>query len=223
MTSRSKDFRIKVYPSAGYLIVYLFLLLYTFRGLSVQNLQQQTDQARTVTVVALYMGSVLVMMALEQMTYSDKFKAAWIFYTAPVIKPGEIIIGAVKSMLIKFYMPVMLVIAVAGFALIGIKFLPNLLLAILNIIFSSSMASYLTFNALPFSKAPNTKQQSGSFIKNISRVLIIGVLGVIHYLLYAITPVIIILTILAAIAAWYVMDSIKTTSWSQLATTADSL
>ncbi|TKK70818.1 hypothetical protein FC093_03740 [Ilyomonas limi] len=216
MTARSKDFKIKVYPSAGYLVVYVFLMFFNMHHFSLQSLQSDSSQSRGIIVLALYMTSLLVLMALNQMIYSEKFKAVWIFYTAPVAEPGAVISGAVKSVILKFYMPVILIIACTGFALIGVPFLPNLLLAVLNVIFVSAMSAYLSFKALPFSRPQNTSQQSGSFIKNLFRMVILIVLGVIHYLLYPVTPVIIILAILAAIATWYVMDSIKKTGWSQL-------
>ena len=221
MTARSKDFRIKVYPSVGYLVVYVFIMFFNTHNLSLQSIQDGSTQGRIIIIVALYMTSLLVLMALNQMIYSDKFKAAWMFYTAPVAKPGAVISGAVKSVILKFYMPIILVIACVGFALIGIGFLPNLLLAVLNVVFVSALTAYLSFKVLPFSRPQTIKVQSGSFIKNLFRMLILFILGILHYALYAITPVIIILAVLAAIAAWYVLDSIKGTSWNQLAIAED--
>jgi ABC-2 type transport system permease protein len=223
MTARSKDFKIKVYPSVGYLVVYVVIMFFNAHNFTLQSVQEGSTQSRSIIVIALYMTSLLVLMALNQMIYSDKFKAAWMFYTAPVAAPGAVISGAVKSVILKFYMPVIVVIACIGFALIGVGFLPNLLLAVLNVIFVSALNAYLSFKALPFSRPQNIKVQSGSFIKNLFRMIILIVLGIIHYALYTITPVIIILAVLAAIAAWYVMDSIKKTSWSQLAAAEDLL
>ena len=221
MTARSKDFRVKVYPSVGYLLVYLFVMLYNFHSLSLQSIQQQTSGGKAVVVLALYMLSLLVFIALNQMVYSDKFKAAWMFYVTPVAAPGVLIIGAVKSILVKFYLPCIIVMATAGCIVIGFGFLPNLLLAVFNVIFISSLTTYLNFNALPFSKPQNVVVQSGSFIRNFSRSLALVLLGVLHYALYAITPAIIILAVLSAIAGWYVLDSIKKTSWSKLALADD--
>jgi len=223
MTARSKDFKIKVYPSAGYIVVYIFVMFFNMHHFSLQSLQNNSAQGRGVIVLALYMTSLLVLIALNQMIYSEKCKAAWIFYTAPVATPGAVISGAVKSIILKFYMPIILVIACTGFTLIGISFLPNVLLAVLNVIFVSALSAYFSFKALPFSRPQNTSQQSGSFIKNLFRMLILIILGIIHYLLYVITPAIIILAMLAAIATWYVLDSIKKTSWNRLATAEDLL
>ena len=111
MTARSKDFKIKVYPSVGYLVVYVFIMFFNIHHFSLQSLQEESTQGRSIIIVALYMTSLLVLMALNQMIYSDKFKAAWIFYTAPVAFPGAVISGAVKSVILKFYMPIILVIA----------------------------------------------------------------------------------------------------------------
>lgn len=221
MTARSKDFRIKVYPAAGYLLVCFFVIFYNLQGISLQSIQQQTGEGRGVIVFALYLSSMLLLQAIEQMMYSDKFKAAWMFYTAPVAKPGVIIIGALKSILLKFFLPTVIIVACVGFTLIGFPFLPNLLLVIFNMVFISAFTAYISFKALPFSKPQNVKAQSGTFIRNFARVTVLMVLGGMHYALYAITPVIYILAILAAIAAWYVMDSVKQTSWSKLAIADD--
>jgi len=223
MVARSKDFKLKVYPFLGYLVVYMFIMILNTHHFSLQSVREGSTQGRVIIIVALYMTSMVVLMALNQMVYSDKFKAAWIFYTAPVAAPGAVISGAVKSVILKFYFPIILIIACIGFALIGIGFLPNLLLAVLNVVFVSALSAYLSFKSLPFSRPQNIKVQSGSFIKNLFRGSIMIVLGILHYALYAITPVIIILTVLAAIAAWYVLDSIKKTSWNELAAAEDLL
>jgi hypothetical protein len=102
MTSRSRDFKVKVYPSIGYMLVYVVVLFFNSRSISLADLAAESVMAKFMVLGAIYFTSFLLMMAIGQIIYSEKFKAAWIYYTSPVEKPGEIISGAAKAAILKF-------------------------------------------------------------------------------------------------------------------------
>jgi ABC-2 type transport system permease protein len=45
------------------------------------------------------------MTAIYQLIYSEKYKASWIYYITPVATPGQLLTGALKSLMAKFYLP----------------------------------------------------------------------------------------------------------------------
>ncbi|MFW1424727.1 hypothetical protein ACEWAS_22675, partial [Vibrio parahaemolyticus] len=92
-----------------------------------------------------------IMQALTQLSFSEKYKASWIYYTTPIRMPGELISGSVKAAICKFYLPVGLIIASAGIFFIGPGIIPNLLLGISNQILLSFMISFISLRGFPFS------------------------------------------------------------------------
>ncbi|MFT2588616.1 hypothetical protein, partial [Escherichia coli] len=58
----------------------------------------------------IYFVSFAIMQVLAQLSFSDKYKASWIYYTTPVRMPGELISGSVKAAICKFYLPIAIII-----------------------------------------------------------------------------------------------------------------
>ncbi|HEV7621393.1 MAG TPA: hypothetical protein VGO09_06665, partial [Flavisolibacter sp.] len=114
MTSRSRDFKMKVYPTIGYLLVYVFIMFLNNKHISLEEIQNNEKSEKIFIISALYVTSLLLTMAITQVIYSEKYKAAWIFFISPLSRPGEIICGSVKSAIVKFYLPIIVIITISG-------------------------------------------------------------------------------------------------------------
>lgn len=217
MSARSRDFRLKVYPSIGYLVVLVVIFVMRAENPTFQQMQNSgTQQFRFMVVAAIYFMSLLLVTALSQMIYSEKYKAAWIFYAAPVAYPGEVILGAVKATILKFYIPIVLAITIAGLALGGIAVLPNILLGLFNQLLISTLLVYINFRHLPFSRKQNNNANAGSFIRNLSIMLISGFIAIMHYMIFKMPVVVWICAALSIVATWLMMDSIRKTGWEKI-------
>lgn len=215
MTARSRDFKVKVYPSIGYLLV-IFVMMFLRSGtkINLRNMNEQTS--KVIVMSALYIGSILMITAINQITQSDKYKAAWIYFIAPVQKPGEVISGALKSMLLKFYIPVVVLVLFGGLYFIGLSVLPNIVLGLCNQLLITTLIVYGSTKIFPFSLQQNNNARSGTFIKNMMLLIVSGVVGFCHYLVYDITGVIAIFIVLSALATWLMLSSIKDTGWGKI-------
>jgi len=211
MTNRSKDFKLKVYPSVGYLLVYLFIMMMNRKGYSLEDLKGR--DGKTMLIIIIYSISLLLLTALGQMSYSEKFKASWIYFIAPLQSPGKVITGALKSAIIKFYMPAAIVLFAAGALLIGPAFIPNIILGVCNQFLIATIISYLGYRDLPFSLHQDQKVKSGSFIRSIFIMLTIGIIGFGHFLVYNIPVVVFILAIMSVIGTWLMLGAISKTEW----------
>jgi ABC-2 type transport system permease protein len=216
MTSRSRDFKVKVYPSMGYMIVYVVVFFMNSRNMSLADLHDESSNARLMILGALYFTSFLLMMAIGQIVYSEKFKASWIYYTSPVEKPGEIILGAAKAAILKFYIPIVVIITVAGVVLIGPKVLPNIILGLFNEVLIAAVLVYAGNKIFPFSLQQNNNVKAGSFLRTLFVLFISGLIGFGHYLIYSILPAVAICAVLSIIASWLLLDSIKKISWQKI-------
>lgn len=220
MTARSRDFKLKVYPSIGYILVYVVIIFFN-RNLQVSDVQQQTATGKTIIISALYFGSFLLVIALNQMFLSQKYKASWIYYTTPVFKPGEIIIGSVKATISKFYIPLVAVITVAGLILTGTSAFPNIILGCLNELLIASLIVYIGHKQLPFSSPENNTKKAGSFVRSLSIFIVSGFIALVHYFIYDFTAAVLLLSVLSLIATWFIMDSIKNISWQKVSGNKD--
>lgn len=238
-TSRNRNFKMRVYPTFAYVPVYFFFILMNNRrsfsdvwdGLAYSNKH----------IALLYMTFFVVIQALTYVTMSDQYKAAWVYYAAPVEKPGEVIAGAFKAIWAKFFLPFMLAIGVFVIVIWGTAAAFDVILATINISLFSAAMMRIAFRVLPFSKKEQIKD---SGVKSVIRVFgsfaLIAILGFTHY---AVTSLVVpdseiagkflssfnatwltilsfslkvIFLILSSVFLWLVLDSLKNTTWQSM-------
>ena len=186
------------------------------KSLSFSDIQNQTGVGKTLFIGVLYFSGFMLIMALNQIVFSDKYKASWIYFVAPIKLPGTLLSGTVKSVLVKFYLPIVLFISILGIGIVGPKILPNLLLGMLNQVLIIYCIAYITLRDLPFSIQQSMQQKGGNFIKGIFSLIIPGIFVLIHYLLYDFIWAVILLSILSAIAIWLVGEALKDKGWNKI-------
>ena len=218
MTARSKDFRMKVYPSFGYLLVYFVILLVNGKSLSLDAIRQQTKEGQVLLLSIIYFSSFMLIVAISQVAYSEKYKAAWLYFTTPVKAPGALITGALKAVVLKFYLPIIALVSIPAFIIVGPAILPNLVFGLCNEILICTLVAYFTLHHLPFSENQNTASKSGSFIKGIFMMLVPAIIGLLHYVLYSRYLVVSIAAIVSLGLALLILRSIQKLSWARVKT-----
>lgn len=219
MTSRSKDFKMKVYPTIGYVLVYIVFTSITSKKLSLEDLRHNVSQGKVVLLSVIYFSSFILIVAISQIAYSEKFKAAWLYFTTPVRSPGCLIGGALKAVMLKFYIPIIAVIAAPAIYLLGPAVIPNLVLALFNQLLICSLIAYINPKYLPFSANQTIADKSGAFIRGLVTMFIPSLIGLFHYFFYNFIWVICIFAVLSILATWLVMDAIERTSWALVKST----
>ncbi len=217
ITSRSRDFKLKVYPGIGYLVVYIFLMFINNRKFSLSRIQDQTQNTgKFLFLGIIYFSSLVLIMAMYQLVYSDKYKASWIYYVTPVAHPGKLISGAIKSIILKFYIPIVGCITIAGVWVIGIAILPNLLLGLCNQLLITTFLAYLTIKQLPFSSQQSGQAKGGNMIRGLVSMLIPAGVAIGHFMVYGNLPLISLFLVLSVTASWLMMDALKNKGWEKL-------
>lgn len=216
LSGRSKDFRLKVLPIYGYMLVYAVLIF--SRSYTKDTLKLQSDflQNTGMVILVIYTSSLIMLTVVEQMNFSEKFKAAWLWLITPVGAPGEIVLGGLKAMFVKYYLWLIALFIAFGIFKWGLTSLPNALLALLSQYFIALIYVYLSQRRLPFSHFQQMSQKSGSFLKNLLRLLISGIIGVGHFFIASFFTIVLICIILMGISIWLLQDSLKKTSWQQI-------
>jgi ABC-2 type transport system permease protein len=204
MMGRSRDFKMKVLPQLGYLVV--FGALFFIQGHAIKNAM----------LLLIYFSSMALTAAIYQLPYSDKHKAAWLFHITPVVTPGTLINGAVKAILIMYYLPISVVLLVVGGILQGPAALPSLLLGCLNILVITLLFTYMTLRKLPFSESQDGTAGGTTFIRTMLMLVPPALLGVFHWLISDMTWVILLLLLIVSVVPWLIFDEIKKMDWNRL-------
>lgn len=217
LSGRLRDFKMKVFPLLGYMVVYIFML--SFQGkkhLSFEDIQNQNGRGKILFIGIIYSCSLFLLTALTQMGYSEKFKAAWIYYTTPIAQPGKIIAGGVKAIIFKFFVPIILLTTVTALTIVGIKIVPNIILGICNVLILCLLLVYIGTKRFPFSSWQGNENKTGQLMRGLAQMAVIAVFAIVHYFIYSMFIVVLISSILALAAAWYVYTSIRDLTWDKI-------
>ena len=93
------------YPTIGYLVVWVVLMLVNKQGDGSSGGSTNISLAPFSFILLIYLSSFIIISAIHQVTISDDYKAAWIFFFYSVKTPGVVIKGSFISLLCKFYLP----------------------------------------------------------------------------------------------------------------------
>jgi ABC-2 type transport system permease protein len=204
MMFRSREFKLKVYPSIGYVLV---ILIMPFLTGSIKLDSEDTLSFNTLIFLAYALGMILYP-AIAAIMLSEKYRAAWMFWIVPLEKPGELAMGAIKAVLAKFLLLPSLLLLSTGIGVFGPSILPDLLLAISNQVLILLLVSHIQINALPFSK-PVAKSDGGQTLATMIFLFLGGILAVLHYILFHNPWLVTAFTVLPCAAIWALMEGIR--------------
>ena len=213
-TSRSRSFKMRVYPTFAYIPVYfLYLLTQNHTSLS-DAFNHLSYQPRH--LLLLYMSSFVMLSALSYLTMSDQYKAAWVYYATPVVTPGKIMVGAFKAIWVKYFLPFFLSLSVFILYIWGRDAVMDIILAMVNVTLFVSCMARISYRHLPFSTAEQMKQGGSRILKSFIVMIVPTILGFGHFFAMHLLWLKLVFLALSAILLWLVMDSYSNTTWQNM-------
>jgi ABC-2 type transport system permease protein len=212
-TSRNRNFRMRVYPSFAFVPIYFVYLLTQGQSFS-ESFSTLADSAKY--LLLLYLSSFVMVNALNYIMMSDQYKAGWVYYAAPIMVPGKVMVGALKAFWVKFFLPFFAVLSAFVLYIWGVKVIWDILLALTNVSVLFACMARISYRSLPFSQPEQMKQSGGRIIKAMGMMLIPGFLGFGHYLSLNMLWLKLIFLVLSSIFLWLVLDSYANTSWAAI-------
>ncbi len=214
ITGRDKNFKMQFYPSLAYIPVFIFIIFFrNFKDIG-QKLEDLPNG--NMFLWLLYLGMFAVTSSLSLVSYYENYTASWVYQTAPVNKPGELINGAIKALLVKFFVPVYLVMSTVTLTIWGYKTLDDILLVGLNSILIFYISALMSTHYLPFSQQPNAKQQGGKFLMVLLRMFLIGILVALHWFALKINWLVIALVPISFAGCWWTHQQLKQLPWRKI-------
>ncbi len=213
-TSRSRSFRMRVYPTFAYVPVY-FVYLFMRSNHSLTEEYNHMSSSH-MNLILLYMSSFALMQALSYLNISDQYKASWVYYATPVQTPGNIMVGAFKALWIKFFLPFFIAIAVFVIYVWGAPAILDVLLALVNVTLFIGCVARINFRHLPFSIMEQTKYGAGKFVKAMLALFIPAILALVHFLSVNVWWLKLTFLFLSVALLWLVLDSYSRTTWGNM-------
>ncbi len=214
MMGRVREFKIKVYPQIGYLIVlFLMLVIGNSDKFDIEELALHTSKIKLLTLSVIYLSCIIYIGAIFQMPYYDNFKASWVYFSAPLSRPGPILRGALKACLIRFFVPVVVLLMIMGVALFGIAMMPNLLCGLSNVFLISTLYSWVVIDRLPFSVSSKMASQGGTTFRTVFILIGLPFFGAPHYFLFDYPLVLYCISVVTFSAGFFVLSYTKSVSW----------
>lgn len=216
ITSRDRKFKLRIYPSLAYLLIYTVFMIGTGRGDG--SFVQQIEHLRESTgmgIVVIYLCGTVLLTIRSQISQSEDFKAAWLYELAPIGKPGEILSGSLRAIMVKFLLPITLLLSLVLSVIWGVNLLDDLLFGMLTIINLDLLLSIGMSNELPFSTEIK-KNGGGSFIRNMTYFFITGIIGFIHYLMMQVPYVIGVFMVIQLALALFLFKKYREVAWEKV-------
>lgn len=216
ITSRDRKFKLRIYPSLAYLLIYPVFMIGTGRGDG--SFVQQIEHLRESTgmgIVVIYLCGTVLLTIRSQISQSEDFKAAWLYELAPIGKPGEILSGSLRAIMVKFLLPITLLLSLVLSVIWGVNLLDDLLFGMLTIINLDLLLSIGMSNELPFSTEIK-KNGGGSFIRNMTYFFITGIIGFIHYLMMQVPYVIGVFMVIQLALALFLFKKYREVAWEKV-------
>lgn len=214
ITSRSREFKMQLYPTMAYLPIYfIFLFLQGKNG----TLTAQIDRVNTsgLYIMIFYLSLFTVLTVFQLITKSEKYKAAWIFYAAPIQQTGELMSGVLKAAFLKYFIPFNLIFLIICVPLFGAHVTNDILLATAIGGIESVLVMLFLVKSFPFSQSvENGKSRT---IINLFILGLLALVGYLHIVIHEYEIIIWVITILAWIIFLVMIKYLKRENWKSLA------
>jgi len=215
LSSRDRKFKLRTYPTFGYMLIIAFILsVYREGGNFLENIQNLPNTGKY--IIFLYVGCILLPIVLFQQKFSDQHEASWIYYAFPFASPGNIQKGGLKAMVIKYGFSFFIPIALFVYFVWGPRVLDDIVLAFSNMIVASLAIGFMVRKDFPFSKKASSAAQSQKGVTGILLFTFPALLGGIHYGLTLLPYAIPIAIPLSLGTAYLAMKLLGQTTWEMI-------
>jgi hypothetical protein len=177
-TKRDRKFKEAVYPQFGMLVVFAIVILKPDLKHPTASILQTKEFAKSFFFILFgFAGTV----AVQQLPYTDSPEASWIYRALPVKDYGHILTGAVKSIFMRFFAPIYLIIGILSVWFWGIKFIPQIIVSGCGILLLTLIITLLMKMDLPFTQPREMQRKGANTITGILSMIFIGILSALVY------------------------------------------
>ncbi|MCK4760025.1 MAG: hypothetical protein KAT69_08230 [Candidatus Aminicenantes bacterium] len=179
LSSRDRKFKLKTYPTFGYMLIIAFVLTLFEEGEILQKIQALPSTQKY--IIFLYIGCIIIPIVVLAQRFSDQYEAAWIYHALPFSRPGDILKGSLKAMIFKYGLSVFIPLMILVILVWGPQVIDDIVLAFMNLIISSLVLAFIGKSDLPFSRRYGGAAERQRGLSGFLMFLIPAALGLIHW------------------------------------------
>lgn len=174
MMGTEREFKLKVYPSIGFSLIFPFIFLFANgANLGVSGL------AGTKYYLYVYFCALMVPSIIFMLKFSGSYKAAWIYRVLPVNDLVPVYRGTLIAAVVRLILPLFIVDGVIFGLLFGAEIIPDLIVTGLAILAYTVISFAYLDKSPPFSERFEAAQQSNG-IRMLPLLLLLGGLALLH-------------------------------------------
>ncbi|MBK0383383.1 hypothetical protein I5M32_10460 [Pedobacter sp. SD-b] len=215
LSSRYRDFKVKVYPSFAYVPVYfVYFGFINKKGGSLSDNWHHLLEGR-MYILLMYLTGFVLTTVLQHISMTEKYKASWVFFTTPHNQPGRILGGMFKAVVIKYYLPYFIAIGIFSITFWGPAVINDLILVFMVGTLYGLLVALFQVKGFPFSQPPNNQKGGKMFITFLIMAVPAG-LGFLHYWAAQWETAIWIAAVTMTVIAWTCFNYYRKESWESM-------
>ncbi|MBO0934760.1 hypothetical protein [Fibrella aquatilis] len=211
ISDRDRQFKLKAYPQLGYGLAFVL-----FTSLNKAGFMGGAEGVPINHLLILYMGVLFMMAAMGLTAVSDNFKAAWIYASAPITRPGELLAGRFKAVVVKLMLPYFALLAGYVFYLKGPGVAFDVVFAFVNSLAMLLISEFFQKRQFPFSASQDALKRNMT-ARTFMILPVFGLVGFLHWGLSKYIPygTVVALPIMAGFV-WLLFRAFRQTSWAEI-------
>nr|MBC7611490.1 hypothetical protein [Pseudopedobacter sp.] len=214
LSSRYRDFKVKVYPAFAYVPVYFVYFGFMQKKGSIAN-NWENMKAGNMYILILYLTSFVLTTVIQHVSMTERYKASWIYFSTPLKQPGALLAGMYKAVIIKFYLPYFILVSIFSLVFWGPKVINDLVLAFMIGAIYGIFVALFQVKGFPFSQPINIKRGGKTFLTFFIILIPLG-LGFLHNWAVNYEWAITISAVIMTGVAWLMFSYYRKESWESL-------
>ncbi|MGZ3750305.1 MAG: hypothetical protein ACXVB0_10235 [Mucilaginibacter sp.] len=215
LAARTREFKMKVYPAFAYVPIYFLYFALNGKGDTISDRLDKLQSGHSY-VFLIYLSTFIMSAILMNISMSEKYKSAWVYYALPIGEPGKILSGMYKAIVTLYFFPYCLALSIGILIVWGPQAINDIIFSFLvSLVYGMLMALFMV-KGLPFSKPVVTKQGGGKMITSLMILVFIGGIGFGHYYLMQWETLIWIGIIPAFFINWIMFRYYKRQTWDNI-------
>lgn len=216
--ARDRKLKLKIYPAIGVFLIIAVVFILQANKKNDLPLMEYLAQLRGTEkhLFAIYMSIYVLNTATFEIHFTDEFKASWIYLSAPIKRPGEIITGSLKAILVRFFLPLYGAISILVLLIWKEKAIVDLLFGASACIMILIIMSIIGDKHLPLSMAPTARNQAGSFARAMITLIMIAIVSAGHYFLTKVDLLLWIACPMVLAASYFILRLYRNLDWEEI-------
>jgi hypothetical protein len=212
--ARDRKLKLKIYPAIGYLVVILVLLAVSFSRKN-ENWFAEISASQAYLLI-IYFSSITLHTILFEISFTDDFKAGWVFFSAPVQQPGKVLSGSLKAIVTSLFLPFYLVISILVLSIWGVSTIDDLIFGFINNLVIILSILIISSKHLPLSLPEGARSHGSNLGRGILMMLVLAFFGFLHYGATQLSGITWVLAPFFAAILYFMHKSYSALSWQEL-------